>query len=92
MFLAYMQLTIFSPIHIAVLFALVCKLSSVLCKGYLCNISFTKKSFTFVCYRESPGLCRPTSVTRRSDTGALPPNPGSEPGAFQDRFKVTHFS
>jgi len=33
----------------------------------------------FVCYRETPGLCRPTSVTRRSDTGALPPIPGAEP-------------
>jgi len=29
---AYMQLTIFSPNHMAVLF--VCKLSSVLCKGH----------------------------------------------------------
>ena len=31
-----------------------------------------KNSLIFVCYRETPGLCPPTSVTRRSDTLALP--------------------
>jgi len=39
-------------------------------------ISLTKKSLIFVCYRETPGLCRPTSVIRRSDTVVLPPNRG----------------
>jgi len=34
MFLAHMKLIILSPTHIAVLFALVCKLSSLLCKGH----------------------------------------------------------
>jgi len=36
MFLAYMKLTIFSPTHIAVFFALLCKLSSLLCKEHFC--------------------------------------------------------
>ena len=29
-------------------------------------ISFTKNALIVVCYRETPELCRPTSVTRRS--------------------------
>ena len=73
----YMQFTIFSPTHIAVLFALVCKLSSVLCKGHFCY-KFHEKFIDIHMHRETPGLCRPTSVTRRSDTGALPPIPGAE--------------
>jgi len=48
-------------------------------------MSFTKISLIFVCYRETPGLCLPTSVTRRSGTGALPPIPGVEPWCI-----VTH--
>ena len=34
----------------------------------------------FICYRVTPGLCRPTSVTRRSDTGVLLPMPGQNCG------------
>ena len=41
--------------------------------------SFTKNTLIFVCYHETPGLCRSTSVTRRSDTGALPQIPAAEP-------------
>jgi len=42
-------------------------------------ISSTDISLIFICYRVTPGLSRPTSVTRRIDTGALPPMPGTEP-------------
>jgi len=81
MFLAHMKLIIFSPTHIAVLFALVCKLSSLLCKGHF-YYKLHEKLLIFVCYRETPGLRRPTSVTHGSDTGALPPIPGAEPSCI----------
>jgi len=40
-------------------------------------ISSTRISLIYICYRVTPGPCRPTSVTYRSDTGALPPMPGA---------------
>ena len=42
-------------------------------------ISSTGISLIFICYRVTLGHCRPISVTRRSDTGALPPMPAAEP-------------
>ena len=37
----------------------------------------------FLCYRVTPELCRPTSVTRRSDTGALSPMLGASLGMYR---------
>jgi len=72
-----MQLTTFSPTHIAVLLCFSMYIE--FCTKDITVVSFTKKSLIFVCSSETPGLCRPASVTRRSDTGALPPLPGADP-------------
>jgi len=74
-------LPIFFTTGIAVRFALVCNLSFVLCKGHICykfHGNFID-IHNFLCYRVTPGLSRPTSVTRPSDTGVLTPMPGAEP-------------
>jgi len=53
-------------------------------------ISSMGTSLIFICYRVTPGFCRPTSVTRRVDTGALPPMPGAEPlHAYRDSPRHT---
>ena len=48
------------------------------CSFLLYYVKVSQKTLIFVCYCETPGLCRPTSVTRRSDTGALTQIPGAE--------------
>jgi len=62
-----------SPTLIAQVFiALACYWSSVLCKWQLCykfRSSFLA-IYTCICYHVTPWLWRPTSVTRRRDTGS----------------------
>ena len=58
-------------------------MSSVLCKGHFCY-KFQEISLIFVCYRETPGLYRPTSVTRRSGTGVFLADARSRAVVYRD--------
>jgi len=48
--------------------------------GNISGISFTGISLKSICYHVTPGICRPTTITGRIDTGLCRRCPGQSRG------------